>query len=69
MKRFNYSGEKHKIITPDGYRLLIYRIPGLQNKLSKSMEKPPVLLQHGLLSGSAQWILRDVESSIGKFGE
>ncbi|XP_029673104.1 lipase 3-like [Formica exsecta] len=45
-----YPAEAHVIMTEDGYLLTLHRIPGGNNSL-------PVLLQHGLLSNSAQWII------------
>lgn len=53
-----YRFEEHKILTEDGYILSAWRIPG---KLTDSMKdlanRPPVMLQHGLLDNSATWTI------------
>lgn len=45
-----YSVEAHVISTEDDYLLMLHRIPG-------RLKSPPVLLQHGLLGSSADWVL------------
>ncbi|XP_029167695.1 lipase 1-like [Nylanderia fulva] len=50
IKRTGYPAEAHVITTEDGYLLTLHRIPGGKNSL-------PVLLQHGLVSSSAAWIV------------
>jgi pimeloyl-ACP methyl ester carboxylesterase len=49
-----YVCEEHKVITPDGYILGVYRIPHGQNSSSSKPGKP-VLLQHGLLDSGTTW--------------
>ncbi|KAK9875608.1 hypothetical protein WA026_009407 [Henosepilachna vigintioctopunctata] len=53
IKRHGYPSESHIVETEDGYLLTLHRIPG-----SKSGQPggQPVLLQHGLLSSSADWV-------------
>ncbi|KAL6264531.1 hypothetical protein P5V15_004638 [Pogonomyrmex californicus] len=50
IKREGYPAEAHLTITEDGYILTIHRIPG-------SKDSPPVLLQHGFLCSSADWVI------------
>nr|CAD7603736.1 unnamed protein product [Timema genevievae] len=51
-----YPVETHRIVTEDGYILTLHRIPG--SRLSPPRPgKKPVLLQHGVLSCSVDWII------------
>jgi len=43
-----YQAETHKVVTPDGYILTLYRIVG---------SGPVVYMQHGLEDSSAAWVL------------
>jgi len=43
-----YESETHKVVTPDGYILTLYRIVG---------SGPVVFMQHGLEDSSAAWVL------------
>jgi lysosomal acid lipase/cholesteryl ester hydrolase len=59
-----YPVETHHVITKDGYILQIHRIPhGRKN--SEESNKPAVLLQHGLLASSADWIMNTVDKALG----
>ncbi|KYM84892.1 Lipase 3 [Atta colombica] len=49
IKKAGYPAEAHIVQTEDGYFLTLHRIP--DNK------KLPVLLQHGLLGSSADWVI------------
>jgi len=42
-----YQSETHKVVTPDGYILTLYRIVG---------SGPVVFMQHGLEDSSAAWL-------------
>jgi len=50
IRKAGYPAESHVIMTEDGYLLTLHRIPGGNNSL-------PVLLQHGFLGSSADWIV------------
>jgi len=50
IRKAGYPAESHVVMTEDGYLLTLHRIPGGNDSL-------PVLLQHGLLSSSADWVL------------
>jgi len=43
-----YSTESYTVITEDGYVEQIYRIPGKLNEVGQKVEKPAVLMMHGL---------------------
>ncbi|EFN63086.1 Lipase 3 [Camponotus floridanus] len=49
IRKAGYPAEAHVVTTEDGYRLTLHRIPGANDSL-------PVLLQHGLLCSSVDWI-------------
>lgn len=46
--------ETHQVVTGDGYILSLHRIPVYSQG---SHKRPPVFLQHGLLSSSADWVV------------
>lgn len=50
IRRAGYPAESHVIQTEDGYLLTLHRIPGDNNST-------PVLLQHGLLCSSTDWVI------------
>ncbi|EFN60337.1 Lipase 3 [Camponotus floridanus] len=57
IRRAGYPVEAHVIMTDDGYLLTLHRIPGGNDSL-------PVLLQHGLLSSSVDWIILGKDKAI-----
>ncbi len=59
-----YVYEEHKVITPDGYILGLYRIPHGRNS-SSSKPGRPVLLQHGLLDSGTTWVMNFPDQSLG----
>lgn len=60
IQKEGYSSEAHIISTEDGYLLTLHRIPG-------KFKSHPVLVQHGLLSSSADWVLSGPKKSLGIF--
>ncbi|XP_014243472.1 lipase 3-like [Cimex lectularius] len=54
-----YPLEEHEIETEDGYLLTVYRIPYGLNNSAQGSRRPPLFLQHGILSNSACWVLSD----------
>ncbi|UPQ98091.1 lipase [Chloropicon primus] len=65
-----YEVEKHKVTTQDGYVLGLVRIVGSPQGAETrpcpgSQEKPPVLLQHGLIDSSATWVMNMPRQSLG----
>ncbi|XVF71825.1 hypothetical protein PTKIN_Ptkin12aG0070700 [Pterospermum kingtungense] len=57
-----YVCEEHKVTTIDGYILSMQRIP--VGRSGKTADKPPVLLQHGILLDAASWLLNTPEESL-----
>lgn len=49
-----FNSEVHTVTTKDNYMLIVHRIV---NPLCQDQRKPPVLLQHGILSSSADWVI------------
>jgi pimeloyl-ACP methyl ester carboxylesterase len=60
-----YTCEEHKIITPDGYILGLYRIPRGRYVPPTSPPGRPVLLQHGLLDSGTTWVMNFPDQSLG----
>ncbi|XVE72467.1 hypothetical protein DITRI_Ditri11bG0041400 [Diplodiscus trichospermus] len=58
-----YVCEEHKVTTKDGYILSIQRIP--VGRSGKTADRPPVLLQHGILVDAATWLLNSPDESLG----
>nr|CAD7430215.1 unnamed protein product [Timema monikensis] len=56
IKLHGYPVETHRILTEDGYILTLHRIPGSELSPPRAGKKP-VLLQHGILSCSVDWII------------
>lgn len=48
LQKYNYPSETHTVITDDGYKLNLYRIPG---------KGAPVLLVHGIADTSDSWLV------------
>lgn len=51
--------EKYTVVTPDDYILSLYRIPGTFAELGADVQKPAVLMMHGLDADMTQWVLND----------
>ena len=62
---WGYQFEQHHVVTSDGYILGIHRIPGVKGELQTETQKPVVLLGHGMLSSSLQWIFGPSYNSMG----
>ncbi|XP_046626862.1 lipase 3-like isoform X1 [Neodiprion virginianus] len=56
VRRAGYYAESHVVETKDGYFLTLHRIPG---RIGSPVihGKPSVMLQHGFLSSSADWVI------------
>ncbi|KAK1568800.1 hypothetical protein Q3G72_028924 [Acer saccharum] len=59
----SYACEEHTVTTQDGYILSMQRIPSGRSG-ETSGNKPPVLLQHGLLMDAITWLLLPPELSL-----
>ncbi|KAI9177339.1 hypothetical protein LWI28_013845 [Acer negundo] len=58
----SYACEEHMVTTQDGYILSMQRIPS--GRSGETGNKPPVLLQHGLLMDAITWLLLPPEQSL-----
>lgn len=64
IRKYGYQAESHQIETEDGYLLTLHRIPG--NETDPTPDgKPIVLLQHGILGSSADWVMLGPNYSLG----
>ncbi|XP_058456628.1 lipase 3-like [Malaya genurostris] len=63
LRKYGYPAEEHIIETDDGYLLGLHRCPGSPAS-PEAVGKPVVLLQHGMLSSSADYILMGPQTSL-----
>lgn len=62
--KYGYPFENHTVVTQDGYILEMHRIP--HGSFNSKAYRPPVLVQHGIASSSADWINNNgPENSLG----
>lgn len=55
------------MITTDGYNLTLHRIPYSKNEDPAAVtRKPAVLVQHGILCSSTDWVIAGQNNSLGK---
>lgn len=59
-----YVSESHTIVTEDGYILTVHRIPYSRNSTTRNIPRKTVLLHHGLLGSSADWIIPGPEKGL-----
>ncbi|KAL7291979.1 hypothetical protein TKK_0014266 [Trichogramma kaykai] len=64
--KHGYLAESHQVETADGYLLTVHRIPGHDSEISFN-GKPVVLLQHGLLGSSADWVMLGPNQSLAYY--
>nr|CAD7439158.1 unnamed protein product [Timema bartmani] len=64
-RKYGYLAESHKVKTQDGYLLTVHRIPGIAS-LDHNFDRPrpAVLLQHGLLCSSAEWVMLGINNAL-----
>jgi len=68
IKYWGYPAETHEVITDDGYILSLHRIPFGRNETVEredSGSRPVFLVQHALLSSSADWVVNLPNQSLG----
>ena len=64
-----YPVETHTVTTEDCYILQMHRIPygkSLSSVRLQNKPRPVVLLQHGILCSSADWVMGHSDDSLGK---
>ncbi|KAM5580490.1 triacylglycerol lipase 2-like [Rosa sericea] len=60
-----YICQEHQVTTEDGYILGLQRIPyGRSGRNSATDQKPPVLLQHGLISDASSWLFNPPDQAL-----
>jgi hypothetical protein len=59
-----YPAESHTVQTVDGYILTMHRIPYGKGGARRA-DRPPILLQHGVLSSSADWVVSGPGTALG----
>ncbi|CAG7835976.1 unnamed protein product [Allacma fusca] len=64
IRHFNYPVESHDVTTSDGYILTIFRIPYSNKTADPKVQREPVLVQHGLVCSSDNWLLVGEESNL-----
>ena len=63
-----YDVEVHQVTTGDGYILTLHRITGRAGEASgANVGKPAVLVNHGLLCSSADWVMGSPDKSLGNY--
>jgi len=65
IERWGYPVEDHEMTTEDGYILHVHRIPRGKGQVEGNVTKPVVLLLHGLLASSSNWVTNLPNQSLG----
>ncbi|KAJ8676398.1 hypothetical protein QAD02_012185 [Eretmocerus hayati] len=55
-RKYGYLAESHQVETEDGYLLTIHRVVGKESQ-PVLRNRPAILLQHGILGSSADWVM------------
>jgi hypothetical protein len=61
--KYGYPAETHTVLTADGYFLTLHRIP--RGRHNTTQQRRPVILQHGILSSSADWVILGPDKALG----
>lgn len=64
VESYGYPFEVHEVATADDYLLGVHRIPISHNE-TEDNGLPPVLIMHGLLGGSPDWVVTGPNRSLG----
>lgn len=65
IEEYGYTAETHTVQTDDGYLLTLHRIPYGKN-CGPENSRGPVLVQHGLLCSSADWVVMGPQQGLGE---
>lgn len=65
IRKYGYPEESHEVETEDGYLITMHRIPGLKVNPNGVGKGTPVMLMHGLLSSSADWVINGPGKALG----
>lgn len=66
MEQYGYWTESHEVQTEDGYILTLLRLRKAFDKDKDDIDKPPVLVVHGLLSQGDHWCMIKPENGLRK---
>lgn len=61
---YQFEAENHTVITEDGYKLLLFRIPGSFHEAA-SYSKPVAFMMHGLIDLADTWITNSHDKAPG----
>ena len=64
LSNFGYQIEFHEVTTDDGYILEVHRLLKI-GEHKKGLKKPVVLMMHGLMGSSADWVITGPNRSLG----
>jgi hypothetical protein len=65
VRKYGYPVESHTVLTADGYFLTLHRIPrGRKN--ATQHRRGAVIVQHGILSSSADWVIIGPDKALGR---
>ena len=59
-----YPAESHVVITEDDYMLTMHRMPRGKHDVDDGKQRPLILLQHGFLCSSADWVIPGPEKGL-----
>uniref|UniRef100_A0A182JI73 AB hydrolase-1 domain-containing protein n=1 Tax=Anopheles atroparvus TaxID=41427 RepID=A0A182JI73_ANOAO len=62
IKKYGYRARQYTVRTNDGYQLIVHR---MQRKSGTNPDFLPVLVVHGLLGTSADWVIAGPENALG----
>lgn len=65
IKREGYPVETHNVTTPDGFKLVMFRIPYGKKSKDNAVDRAPVLIVHGILCSSTDWVIAGANNSLG----
>ncbi|XP_073944617.1 lipase 1-like [Choristoneura fumiferana] len=65
LRKYQYPLEAHTVVTSDGYILTTHRIPHGRDRNNQPGPRPAVLVMHGLLSSSADFLVLGPGNALG----
>ena len=57
MNQWGLTWEDYKVTTEDGYILTMFRLTGSEEDGPFKVDKPPVLIAHGLSADAIKWMM------------
>jgi pimeloyl-ACP methyl ester carboxylesterase len=63
LTKYGYPAETHTVLTADGFFLTLHRIP--YGRHNTTQNRHPVILQHGILGSSADWLVLGPDKAFG----